>query len=122
MPQLRPNPDLDHGLRLDLDGRARYLHAGFTVELHVRHATADDHLPGGAEPDDVVMTGTVSLCSVELAAVSRDANLVDGYYLVQETVNGILAEAVTGARRKVAELNSRLASIDLANSKAATTP
>lgn len=67
------------------------------------------------------MTGTVSLCSVELAAVSRTANLVDGYYLVPETVNEILDEAVTGARRKVAQLNARLAAIDHAL-ETATTP
>ncbi|WP_030574178.1 hypothetical protein [Streptomyces aureocirculatus] len=100
----------DPGFRLDLEGRARFLHEGFTVEVQVRRATPEDvqdYCEHGYDPDYVVMEGTVTLCGVDVATVGALANERDADSM-REALARILAEVVDDVRRTVARLSVRV--------------
>lgn len=104
----------DPGFRLDLEGRARFLHEGFTVEVQVRRATPEDvqdYYEHEYDPDEVVMEGTVTLCGVDVATVGALANERDADSM-REALARILAEVVDDARRTVARLSVRVQEVN----------
>ncbi|MGW1291067.1 hypothetical protein ACWD4N_47930 [Streptomyces sp. NPDC002586] len=105
---------VDPGFRLDLDGNARFVHEGYTVDVHVRRATAQDmpyYPPVDPDPYDVVITGTVRLDGVDVGEHSAGANERDGY-VMRSALEEVLREAVEDARRTVKTLVSRVEAID----------
>lgn len=100
----------DPGFRLDLEGRARFLHEGFTVEVQVRRATPEDvqdYYKHEYDPDEVVMEGTVTLCGVDVASVGALANERDADSM-REALARILAEVVDDVRHTVTHLSVRV--------------
>ncbi|MFI1189179.1 hypothetical protein [Streptomyces californicus] len=73
--QAHPNLACDPGFHLDVDGRARFLHGGFLVDVQVRRATREGmpqslcEVPSSA----VVMVGTVTMEGAVLCEVSEGA-------------------------------------------------
>ncbi|MGW0868218.1 hypothetical protein [Streptomyces sp. NPDC002611] len=112
--QVHPNPSLDPGFRLGLDGRCRFRHEGLLVDIHVR-ALTDQDAPWYREdecgPDDVMVIGTVTECGVVLARVEWPSDFGDPY-LLREAVERTVSSAADAARAKVAALVERLAAID----------
>ncbi|KAB7835703.1 hypothetical protein [Streptomyces mobaraensis] len=97
----------DPGFRIDIEGRARFLHEGFTVEVQMRRATPEDvreYYGHEYDPDEVVMEGTVTLCGVDVATVGALANERDADSM-REALARILAEVVDGVRRTIARLS-----------------
>jgi hypothetical protein len=116
--QLCPSPDLDPGFRWNIDGRARFLHKGFVVNVLIRQATQDDvpYFRGDIQAlefssKDVILVGTVSLDSVELAGVEHGADITSPH-LMGEALAYVLDEVVEDARRQVERLTKRVAEID----------
>ncbi|MFG3403687.1 hypothetical protein [Streptomyces sp. NPDC048142] len=100
----------DPGFRLDLEGRARFLHEGFTVEVQVRRAMPEDvqdYYEHEYDPDEVVMEGTVTLCGVDVATVGALANERDADSM-REALERVLAEVVDDVRHTVAHLSVRV--------------
>ncbi|MFJ5071711.1 hypothetical protein ACIQC7_35375 [Kitasatospora sp. NPDC088556] len=100
----------DPGFRLDLEGRARFLHEGFTVAVQARRATPEDvhdYYEHEYDPDEVVMEGTVTLCGVDVATVGAFANERDADS-VREALERILAGVVDDVRSVVAQLGVRV--------------
>ncbi|MDT9700140.1 hypothetical protein [Streptomyces sp. P17] len=112
--QVHPNPSLDPGFRLGLDGRCRFRHEGLQVDIHVRRLTDQDkpwYREDESGPDDVLVIGTVTECGVELARVEWPSDFSDPYVL-REAVERTVSEAADKGRAKVAALVERLAAID----------
>jgi hypothetical protein len=116
--QLHPSPDLDPGFRWDIDGRARFLHKGFVVNVLIRQATQDDvpYYRGAIQAlefssKDVILVGTVSLDGVELASVEHGADITSPHQM-REGLLYVLDEAVRDARTQVTRLAKRVAEID----------
>lgn len=111
--QIHPNPGLDPGFRWDIDGRARFLHKGFMVDVLIRRATEDDVPHYGAElsSNDVVLVGTVTLDHVDLSSVEHGADIT-APHLMGEALTYVLDAAVDDARRQVERLTKRIADID----------
>ncbi|MFE0472708.1 hypothetical protein ACFW2V_13935 [Streptomyces sp. NPDC058947] len=116
--QLHPSPDLDPGFRWDIDGRARFLHKGFVVNVLIRQATQDDvpYYRGDIQAlefssNDVILVGTVSLDGVELSHAEFGADITDPH-LMGEALISVLDEAVDDARGQVERLMRRIADID----------
>ncbi|MFG3429693.1 hypothetical protein [Streptomyces californicus] len=71
--QVHPNLACDPGFRLDVDGRARFLHEGFLADVQVRRAAREDmpqslcEVPSSA----VVMVGTVTMEGAVVRAVKK---------------------------------------------------
>ncbi|MGW6145345.1 hypothetical protein [Streptomyces sp. NPDC055140] len=113
--QIHPSPGLDPGWHWDLQCRARFQHKGFTVNVLVRPATAEDgayYL--GTEPstNDVVIVGTVTLDSRELSSAEHGADITEPHHM-REALDHVLDAAVSDARRQVARLVELLADIDV---------
>lgn len=116
--QLHPNPGLDPGFRWDIDGRARFQHKGFTVDVLIRRATEGDvpYYRGDIQAlefsrNDVILVGSVSLNSVELSSVEHGADITEPY-LMRQALIYVLDEAVEDARTQVAKLVKQVADID----------
>ncbi|MGW6602272.1 hypothetical protein [Streptomyces sp. NPDC055036] len=111
--QIHPHPAGDPGFRLDFEGRARFVHEGYTVDVRVRRATAEDispHLPevpSGA----VVVTGAVGLDGVVLCEASTGANEHEPGRM-REALEEVLREVVEAVRHTVARLAARVEGID----------
>ncbi|MEU5431364.1 hypothetical protein AB0H73_37975 [Streptomyces olivoreticuli] len=115
--QIHPVPDLGLGIRLDLEGRARFCHEGFVVDVHVRRVTEDDgvwYCGDETGPNDVLVIGTISECGVELVRVESPGDFGHPREL-REAVEQVLRDAVEGARGTVAGLVARFADIDRRN-------
>ncbi|MFD4245805.1 hypothetical protein ACFWP3_30060 [Streptomyces sp. NPDC058525] len=100
----------DPGFRLDLEGRARFLHEGFTVDVQVRRAAPEDvqdYYEHEYDPDEVVMEGTVTLCGVDVSRVGALANERDADSM-REALARILAEVVDDVRHIVTRLSVRV--------------
>jgi hypothetical protein len=111
--QIHPDRAYDPGFRLDLEGRARFVHEGYTVDVRVRRATAEDMPPYLREvpSDAVVVTGAVTLDDVVLCEASAAANEREPGRM-REALEEVLREAVEAARRAVARLAARVEEID----------
>ncbi|MEV7872728.1 hypothetical protein AB0P17_43035 [Streptomyces sp. NPDC088124] len=116
--QIHPNPAGDPGFRLDFEGRARLVHEGYTVDVWVRRATAEDmpsslgEVPSGA----VMVTGAVTLDGVVLCDASAGANEHEPIRM-REALEEVLREAVEATRRTVARLVTRVEEIDRKHSE-----
>ncbi|MFF9785632.1 hypothetical protein [Streptomyces nigrescens] len=120
--QIHPNPAFDPCFRFDIDGRARFSHEGYLVDVQVRRPTAED-MPycasAGHKSFDVVITGTVVLEQVVLCKVSANAVERDPYSM-RGALEEVLCDVVEGARRKVAALAARAMEIDVAHKEGQT--
>lgn len=118
--QIHPNPAYDPGFRLDLDGCARFLHEGFTVDIQVRPATEEDMPPFLREvpPYAVMMIGTVTMEGVVLCEVAEGANEREPTRM-REALEAVLPRAVEDARRKVVRMAMRIEEIDRERNPAA---
>ncbi|MET8605820.1 hypothetical protein ABZV92_19975 [Streptomyces rubiginosohelvolus] len=111
--QINPNPACDPGFRLDLDGRARFLHEGFTVDVQVRPATREDMPLIVAEVSSfaVMMIGTVTMEGAVLCEVSEAANEREPARM-REALESVLSRAVEESRRAVRNMVLRIEEID----------
>lgn len=116
--QLHPSPNLDPGFRWDTEGRARFLHKGFVVDVLIRRATQDDvpYHRGDIQAlefsgADVIIVGMVSLDGIELSRSEFGADTTDPH-LMGEALTSVLDEAVDDARRQVERLMKRIADIN----------
>jgi uncharacterized protein YlxW (UPF0749 family) len=105
-------PAVDPGFRLDLEGRARFVHEGYTVDVHVRRPNEQDALEY-IEAEEIVFIGTVALEGFEVAKVTRLAVENDGASM-RETLEQVLCDAVESTRRTVARLAARVEKTDRA--------
>ncbi|MEU6406154.1 hypothetical protein [Streptomyces sp. NPDC046985] len=105
----------DPGFRLDLDGAARFTHEGYTVAVQVRRAMAEDarsyHDLLENDRHDVLITGTVTLESVDAGTVYAVASERDGHS-TRQALEDVLRDAVNDARRTAAALSARVKQID----------
>lgn len=117
--QIHPNPGLDPGFRWDIDGRARFQHKGFTVDVLIRRAREDepayfrDVRPSS---DDVVLVGTITLDGVELSRVEQGADITEPHQM-REALTYVLDSAVKGARTQVLRLLDRIGDISAKQDK-----
>lgn len=114
--QIHPNPGLDPGFRLDLDGRARFRYEGYDVDVQVRRATAEpEDVPycDSSEPSryDLVVTGTVRLEGVVVGESASGADERDPY-VMRAALDEVLRDAVQDTRRTAARIAAHVADID----------
>ncbi|MFI1530955.1 hypothetical protein [Streptomyces griseus] len=111
--QIHPYPACDPGFRLGLDGRARFLHEGFTVDIQVRPATQEDMPPSVSEVPSfaVMMIGTITMEGIVLCEVSEAANEREPARM-REALESALSRAVEEARRAVEKMVKRIEQID----------
>ncbi|MFF9436349.1 hypothetical protein ACF1BP_21705 [Streptomyces sp. NPDC014735] len=105
----------DLGFRFDLDGTARFVREGYTVTVQVRRATPEDVLsycqPQENYPQEVVMTGTVTLEGTDVGTAHAVVNERDAHGM-RQALEEILRAAVNDVRRAVARLSTRVEQID----------
>ncbi|GGU52675.1 hypothetical protein [Streptomyces violascens] len=106
-------PATDPGFRLDLEGRARFVHEGYTVDVLVRRPNEQDALEY-IEAGEILVIGTVVLEGLEVANVTRLAEESDGSSM-RETLEQVLRDAVENTRRMVARLAARVEKTDRAH-------
>ncbi|WP_327359555.1 hypothetical protein [Streptomyces sp. NBC_01304] len=101
---------VDPGFRLNLDGKARFQHEGYIVDVLVRRPTVEEFREG-FESDEVVVIGTVTLEKIEVGKDRSVANEYDGGEL-REALESVLQRAVADARHTVARLAARVDTTD----------
>ncbi|MFD8654966.1 hypothetical protein [Streptomyces mirabilis] len=119
--QFYPSPGFDPGWRWDLQGRARFRHKGFDVEVLVRPATDEDgayYVDTEPSTNDVVIVGTVTLDHVEVGRAEAGADITEPYVMGQ-ALDEVLNGAAGDARIQVARLVKVLADVDAREAKAA---
>ncbi|MEV6680672.1 hypothetical protein AB0N09_27980 [Streptomyces erythrochromogenes] len=73
----------------------------------------------GTNPDDVVLTATVTIENAALARVTHGADISDAFGM-RDTLTRALDDAVADARRTVARLAAHLAKVDTELAKTGT--
>lgn len=111
--QTYPSPGLDPGFRWDIDGRARFLHKGYTVDVLIRRLGEDavDYFGDRLGDGHVELTGTITLEGVELVRVESNADITEPHQ-VREALQYVLDEAARDASLKVARLVRRVDEIE----------